>query len=123
MRGKGGSRRMLLELLVRRSSKRGLGAKWAVKRKEGMLVANPRFVLRQWVLEELIKDMDDALGSGDEQGRREARRRLNGVLQVSRPPVHATLAEPSEAAQEREFGANQEGSTKQRDMKVAALMG
>lgn len=72
----------------------GVQPEWAVKRKEGMLRANPRFVLRQWVLEELIKDMDDALGSGDEQGRRDARRRLNGVLQVSRPVFRLSCTSP-----------------------------
>jgi hypothetical protein len=56
---------------------------WQDKRKGSMLSANPRFVLRQWVLEELIKDMEDALSSGDERGRRDARKRLNAVMEVS----------------------------------------
>ena len=60
----------------------GKVGEWNENRKQSILAANPRFVLRQWVLEELIKDMDEALGQGDEAGRREARKRLSGVLQV-----------------------------------------
>jgi uncharacterized protein YdiU (UPF0061 family) len=57
---------------------------WATKRREGMQAANPRFVLRQWVLEEVIRDMEAGLAEGDEAGRMEARAKLNRVLEVGR---------------------------------------
>lgn len=55
------------------------GESWTEKRKETMLGANPRFVLRQWVLEELIADLEKA-GTENIQ---EARRKLARVLDVS----------------------------------------
>lgn len=50
------------------------------KRREAMQSANPRFVLRQWVLEELIADLEKA-GMENIQ---EARRKLARVLDVSK---------------------------------------
>jgi uncharacterized protein YdiU (UPF0061 family) len=49
------------------------------QRRGGMDAVNPRFVLRQWVLEELIADLESA-GTEDIQG---ARRKLARVLDVS----------------------------------------
>lgn len=58
---------------------------WETNRKAEMQSVNPRFVLRQWVLEETIAKMEEALGrDGDrEEVFREARKRLDKVLQVS----------------------------------------
>ena len=39
---------------------------WLMRRQEKMLVTNPRFVLRQWVLEEVIKTCE---GEDLEKGR------------------------------------------------------
>lgn len=56
---------------------------WELKRKIAMQGVNPRFVLRQWVLEEVIQEMEAGLAEGDEAGRMEARAKLNRILQVS----------------------------------------
>jgi uncharacterized protein YdiU (UPF0061 family) len=52
---------------------------WEEKRKGEMLSVNPRFVLRQWVLEELIADLEK-LGV---EGIVEGRKALSRVLEVS----------------------------------------
>jgi hypothetical protein len=62
------------------------GNAWEGKRRTVMARTNPRFVLRQWVLEELIAELT-ALGVGDTAGEEEyaeARRRLARVLDVSK---------------------------------------
>lgn len=61
------------------------GNGWEANRRTVMARTNPRFVLRQWVLEELIAELT-ALGVGDQAGEEEyaeARRRLARVLDVS----------------------------------------
>jgi uncharacterized protein YdiU (UPF0061 family) len=61
------------------------GNGWEEKRRTVMARTNPRFVLRQWVLEELIAELT-ALGVGDQAGEEEyaeARKRLARVLDVS----------------------------------------
>jgi uncharacterized protein YdiU (UPF0061 family) len=63
---------------------------WESKRREGMRRTNPRFVLRQWVLEELIAELT-AMGVGDEsrteEAMVEARKRLARILDVSLPSL------------------------------------
>lgn len=54
--------------------------KWEAARTERMRKVNPRFVLRQWVLEEVIATMDKALKEGDVPT---ARKALALVLDVS----------------------------------------
>jgi len=44
--------------------KEGEGEDWEGRREEEMRGANPRFVLRQWVLEEVIKRVDEDWESG-----------------------------------------------------------
>lgn len=53
-----------------------------VERKQEMRGANPRFVLRQWVLEEVIRNVERDVDSG--------KRQLAKVLQVSSPPSRAS---------------------------------
>lgn len=53
------------------------------ERKGEMLRSNPRFVLRQWVLEELIKGMTGDLKQADEAGLNGAREKLAKMLKVS----------------------------------------
>lgn len=48
-----------------------------------MLGVNPRFVLRQWVLEELIAGMTKDLKVDTENGREGARSKLANILKVS----------------------------------------
>lgn len=50
------------------------GDRWPEKRRQAMLGANPRFVLRQWVLEEVIKRVEKDWKTG--------RRVLAKVLEV-----------------------------------------
>jgi uncharacterized protein YdiU (UPF0061 family) len=52
---------------------------WEEKRRQEMIGVNPRFVLRQWVLEEVIADMEK-LGT---EGINEARVKLNNILEVN----------------------------------------
>jgi uncharacterized protein YdiU (UPF0061 family) len=56
-------------------------------RKQGMTRANPRFVLRQWVLEDTIGRMEAAIKEGDVPTAREV---LARVLDVSRGIATAT---------------------------------
>ena len=44
--------------------KEGEAEGWERRREEEMREANPRFVLRQWVLEEVIKKVDEDWESG-----------------------------------------------------------
>jgi uncharacterized protein YdiU (UPF0061 family) len=55
------------------------GGDWEAKRKQAMEGSNPRFVLRQWVLEELIAELE---GTGV-KGIKEGRAKLARVLDVS----------------------------------------
>lgn len=56
------------------------GDDWEVRRKEEMIRVNPRFVVRQWVLEALIKGMEGDLSKGE---RDDARKKLANILKVS----------------------------------------
>lgn len=58
----------------------GAGADWETERSEAMRAANPRFILRQWVLEEVIKKMEEALKQDNVPAARTA---LARVLDVS----------------------------------------
>lgn len=55
------------------------GEEWEGKRKQAMEGANPRFVLRQWVLEELIAELEETGVKGITEGRA----KLARVLDVS----------------------------------------
>jgi len=55
------------------------GEEWEAKRKQAMEGVNPRFVLRQWVLEELIAELE---GTGV-KGIKDGRAKLARVLDVS----------------------------------------
>jgi hypothetical protein len=60
--------------------KKGLkldGEGWEEKREVEMLRSNPAFVLRQWVLEELISKLEETGVEGIEEGRRELARVLD----------------------------------------------
>lgn len=60
---------------------------WQAKRTHVMKAVNPRFVLRQWVLEECIKEMEDALGAEfEDEGIRTARAKLGKILHVRPVP-------------------------------------
>ena len=59
----------------------GLHADWEASREKAMKAVNPRFVLRQWVLEEVIGDIEKA----GEDDLSVARKVLARVLDVSRP--------------------------------------
>lgn len=60
--------------------------KWEEARAEAMRKVNPRFVLRQWVLEEVIRKMDKALKDADVPT---ARKALALVLDLTSNPFHA----------------------------------
>lgn len=67
-------------------------AEWQANRAESMRRSNPRFVLRQWVLEECIKEMEDALGADfSDQGVQQARQKLAKILDVRGHPTPTTL--------------------------------
>jgi uncharacterized protein YdiU (UPF0061 family) len=53
------------------------GSGWEEKREIEMLRSNPAFVLRQWVLEELISKLEETGVEGIEEGRRELARVLD----------------------------------------------
>jgi len=53
------------------------GEGWEEKREVEMLRSNPAFVLRQWVLEELIGKLENTGVDGIEEGRRELARVLD----------------------------------------------
>jgi hypothetical protein len=53
------------------------GEGWEEKREVEMLRSNPAFVLRQWVLEELISKLEETGVDGIEEGRRELARVLD----------------------------------------------
>jgi len=55
----------------------GEGQGWEEKREVEMLRSNPAFVLRQWVLEELISKLEETGVDGIEEGRRELARVLD----------------------------------------------
>lgn len=57
----------------------GGGDEWVKKRQTAMEQANPRFVLRQWVLEELIAQLEETGVEKIEEGRA----KLSRVLDVS----------------------------------------
>jgi uncharacterized protein YdiU (UPF0061 family) len=59
------------------------GAEWESKRQVEMLRHNPKFVLRQWVLEELIAKLEETGVDRIEEGRRELAR----VLDVGLSPL------------------------------------
>jgi uncharacterized protein YdiU (UPF0061 family) len=59
------------------------GAEWESKREVEMLRHNPKFVLRQWVLEELIAKLEETGVDRIEEGRRELAR----VLDVGLSPL------------------------------------
>lgn len=61
---------------------RNEASEWEDRRKKEMLTVNPRFVLRQWVLEELISQLE-AVDLENEESLAEGRRRLAKVLDVS----------------------------------------
>ena len=52
--------------------------------RDALIEANPKFVLRQWVLEEVIKDVEADLE--DPEKRFEGRRKLNKVLEMAQRP-------------------------------------
>lgn len=62
------------------------GTAWEEARAAAMRKVNPRFVLRQWVLEEVIRTMDAALKSEDVPT---ARRALALVLDLTSNPFEA----------------------------------
>ncbi|WVQ79670.1 hypothetical protein IAT38_001770 [Cryptococcus sp. DSM 104549] len=78
----------------------GGGEEWETTRREEMLATNPRFVLRQWVLEEVIGKMEDALmrvykttgaevevdAAEENEGVKDARKELAKVLKMSSAP-------------------------------------
>jgi uncharacterized protein YdiU (UPF0061 family) len=53
------------------------GQGWEEKREVEMLRSNPAFVLRQWVLEELISKLEETGVDGIEEGRKELARVLD----------------------------------------------
>lgn len=59
------------------------GGSWEEKREVEMLRSNPAFVLRQWVLEELISKLEETGVERIEEGRKELARVLDVRLLVS----------------------------------------
>lgn len=62
------------------------GTGWEATRADAMRAANPRFVLRQWVLEDVIKTMDEAVTKGDMPAARTA---LARVLDMTTHPFES----------------------------------
>jgi len=76
------------------------GSDWEGERKKAMEGANPRFVLRQWVLEELISELEETGVKGIKEGRR----KLARVLDVSCPSAPKGRKETDRRCQQTRSG-------------------
>lgn len=65
----------------------GAEKEWEAKRQAEMLRVNPRFVLRQWVLEELIAKLEESGVEDIQKGRKDLAKILEVSVSISSPQM------------------------------------